>query len=72
MEQNPPDGIVFKAPKDPPIEPYQSMVTIEHLKSRIRLAYSQCGTRLGKSHGFCPGCAMVVDMRVTEEKHHPV
>ncbi len=31
-------------------------VTIQHLKSRVRLNCAKCGARLGKSHTFCPGC----------------
>lgn len=30
----------------------QGTVTIEHLKSRVKLSCPQCGTRLGKSHIF--------------------
>ena len=29
-------------------------VTIEHLKSRIKLTCPKCAARLGKSHSFCP------------------
>jgi len=49
----------------------QGMVTIEHLKSRIKLACSQCGARLGKCHSFCPGCGVKVKEAVAmEQKHH--
>jgi integrase/recombinase XerD len=31
-------------------------ITIQHLKSRIKISCPQCGTRLAKSHTFCPKC----------------
>ncbi len=40
----------------------QGMVTIEHLKLRTKLSCPDCGTRLGKSHSFCPKCGMKVEM----------
>jgi integrase/recombinase XerD len=48
----------------------QSIVTIEHLKSRIKLSCSHCGTRLGKSHSFCPKCGMKVEGAVAKEQEH--
>jgi integrase/recombinase XerD len=48
----------------------QSTVTIEHLKSRIRLVCTNCGARLGKSHVYCPKCGNTVDKTVTEERQH--
>jgi integrase/recombinase XerD len=48
----------------------QGTVTIEHLKSRIRLRCSKCGARLGKSHTYCPKCGVKVEKAVTEEKEH--
>jgi integrase/recombinase XerD len=44
------------------------MVTIEHLKSRIRLACPQCGARLGKGHVFCPKCGTSVKQAVAREQ----
>lgn len=35
-------------------------VTIQHLKSRLRLLCLNCQTRLGKSHIFCPKCGIEV------------
>jgi integrase/recombinase XerD len=35
-------------------------VTIKHLKTRMRLACSKCGARLGRSHIFCPKCGQEV------------
>jgi len=45
----------------------QGMVTIEHLKSRIKLACPRCGARLGKGHSFCPGCGAKVKEAVAME-----
>src|SRR5512135_415479 len=46
----------------------QGKVTIEHLKTRLKLSCPQCGTRLGGSHKFCPSCGARVDKTVAEEK----
>ena len=48
----------------------QGMVTIEHLKSRIKLACPICGARLGKSHTFCPKCGMKIKEAVAKEQEH--
>jgi len=45
-------------------------VTIQHLKSRIKLACPQCGARLGKSHAFCPKCGATVKEAVAKEQEH--
>jgi integrase/recombinase XerD len=51
----------------------QGTVRIEHLKSRIRLACSECEARLGKSHTFCPKCgARVKEAIAREQEHHRV
>lgn len=42
----------------------QGMVTIEHLKARIKLTCSHCGAGLGKSHTFCPNCGVKVDRAI--------
>ena len=42
-------------------------VTIERLKVRLNLTCSNCHTRLGRSHTFCPGCGKRLD-RVTSKK----
>ncbi|MBI4330341.1 MAG: tyrosine-type recombinase/integrase [Chloroflexi bacterium] len=36
-------------------------ITILHLKSRLKLNCSQCGTNLGRSHVFCPRCGARID-----------
>jgi len=48
----------------------QGTVTIEHLKTRLRLACSKCGARLGKSHTYCPKCGTKVEKVIAEEKEH--
>jgi integrase/recombinase XerD len=48
----------------------QGMVTIEHLKSRIKLACPMCGARLGKMHSFCPKCGVKVEEAVAKEQEH--
>ncbi len=45
-------------------------VTIEHLKSRLRLSCRKCGARLGKSHSFCPKCGATVKEAVAREQEH--
>ncbi|MFH1483085.1 MAG: tyrosine-type recombinase/integrase [Chloroflexota bacterium] len=45
-------------------------VTIQHLKTRMRLSCPQCETRLGMSHSFCPKCGSKVEKMVAEEWEH--
>jgi len=45
-------------------------VTIQHLKSRIKLNCPKCGARLGKSHTFCPKCGEKVAAAITKELEH--
>ncbi len=46
----------------------QKIVTIEHLKTRIKLACPECGARLGKQHQYCPGCGVKVIKTVAQAK----
>jgi len=46
----------------------EGTITIEHLKSRIRLSCRQCSARLGKGHAFCPKCGARVEKAVAEER----
>ena len=48
----------------------QGLVTIQHLKQRIKLSCPECGASLGKGHKFCPVCGRKVDKAVTDEKEH--
>ena len=52
------------------IDSDRGTVTIEHLKSRIKLACPKCGARLGKSHTFCPKCGAKVEEAVAKEQEH--
>ena len=48
----------------------KSVVSIKHLKIRIRLSCPSCGTGLARSHGFCPKCGAKVSDAVTRELEH--
>jgi integrase/recombinase XerD len=48
----------------------QGTVTIQHLKSRIKLACPQCGARLGKSHSYCAKCGVKVKKAVAKEQEY--
>jgi len=45
-------------------------VTIEHLKSRIKLSCPRCSARLGKVHLFCPGCGESVQKVLSQEQEY--
>jgi len=45
-------------------------VTIQHLKSRLKLACPYCSARLGRSHTFCPSCGARVEKAVAQAKEH--
>jgi integrase/recombinase XerD len=45
-------------------------VTIQHLKSRIKLACAKCSTSLGRSHSYCPKCGAEVKEAVAKEMEH--
>jgi len=48
----------------------QGTVTIQHLKSRIKVSCPKCGGRLGKTHTFCPGCGVKVKSALAKEQEH--
>lgn len=48
----------------------QGTVTIEHLKTRLKLACPECQTRLSKTARFCPGCGLKVQNAVAQEKEY--
>jgi len=48
----------------------QGLVTIQHLKQRIRFSCPECGARLGKGHKYCPVCGRKVEKAVAAEKEH--
>jgi len=45
-------------------------ITIQHLKSRIRLSCPECEARLSASHTFCPTCGSRVAEAIVEQKEH--
>jgi len=45
-------------------------VTIQHLKTRMKLSCPHCNARLGRSHTYCPKCGARVEEVVAEEKEH--
>ncbi len=48
----------------------QSEVTIEHLKTRLKLSCPKCAARLSKTAKFCPGCGVKVEKAVAEAQEH--
>jgi integrase/recombinase XerD len=48
----------------------QSIITIQHLKTRTKLSCPDCSARLGKVNKFCPVCGIKVEQVVTMEKEH--
>jgi len=48
----------------------QCTVTIQHLKTRLKLACPGCKARLGRSHSFCPRCGAKVEKAIAQSKEH--
>ena len=48
----------------------QGTVTIEHLKTRLKLSCPQCGARLSRAAKFCPDCGGRVEKALAEEREH--
>jgi len=48
----------------------RSLLTIKHLKVRVKLSCSNCGTRLGAAHLFCPKCGGRIEKSQAEEQKH--
>jgi len=48
----------------------QGMVTIQHLKTRMKLSCPHCGASLGRMHKYCPVCGLKVDETVAKEQEH--
>jgi len=48
----------------------QGVVTIEHLKVRLKLSCPKCGARLGKTHHFCPNCGNDVEKALAKKQQH--
>lgn len=45
-------------------------ITIQHLKSRLKLSCSRCGAGLGRSHTFCPKCGEKVEEALVQQQEH--
>jgi integrase/recombinase XerD len=45
-------------------------ITIQQLKTRLKLSCSNCGQRLGRSHTFCPRCGGKIGQSQAEEQEH--
>ena len=48
----------------------QSTVMIIHLKQRVKISCSGCGTRLSRSYTFCPSCGGRIEKSQTVEQQH--
>jgi len=48
----------------------KARVTIQHLKTRLKLSCPNCGGGLGKTHTYCPRCGARVGEAVAEAKEH--
>jgi len=45
-------------------------ITIQHLKSRVKLTCPECSAKLGKSHTFCPKCGVRIEKAVAKEQEY--
>ena len=52
------------------IDFHQGTVTIQHLKTRFKLACPHCSAHLGRSHRFCPKCGLEVKEVIAQEREH--
>ncbi len=48
----------------------RGIVTIQHLKTYLRLSCPECGAGLGRSHVYCPKCGAKVVEAVAKEMEH--
>jgi integrase/recombinase XerD len=48
----------------------QRTVTIVHLKHRVKLTCPTCKERLSRTAKFCPGCGLLVEQAVINEREH--
>lgn len=48
----------------------QNTVTIQRLKTRLKLSCPHCNAQLGRSHSYCPKCGIKVEKAVAEAKEH--
>ena len=48
----------------------QGTVTIQHLKTRLKLSCPGCGVALGRRHHYCPGCGTKVERAIIRQMEH--
>ena len=48
----------------------EHLVTIQHLKTRLRLDCPFCGSRLSAGYLFCPSCGLEVKATITQSREH--
>jgi len=48
----------------------ERMITIQHLKTRLKLACPHCYAKLAARHVYCPGCGLEVEKAVAQSKEH--
>ena len=48
----------------------ERMITIRHLKTRLKLACPHCSAKLATSHVYCPGCGFEVEKAISQLKEH--
>jgi integrase/recombinase XerD len=48
----------------------RAIISIRHLKVRLRLSCPECAASLGRSHSFCPKCGVKVNDAVARELEH--
>lgn len=52
------------------IDLIKGLVSIQHLKSRLKLSCPICNMQLGRGHGYCPKCGTKVGKAVSEAEEH--
>jgi integrase/recombinase XerD len=48
----------------------ENIVTILHLKTRLKLSCPSCNTQLGRANSYCPKCGIKVEQAVSQAKEH--
>ena len=52
------------------IDYVKGTITIQHLKTRMKITCPDCNTKIGKSHTYCPKCGAKVERAVAEAMEH--
>jgi integrase/recombinase XerD len=48
----------------------QGTITIQHLKTHLKLTCPRCNANVGKSHSFCPKCGITVERAIAQAKEN--